>query len=169
MSKVLIVIDPQDFQDTEFAEPKEELEKAGHKITIASTHKGLCFGALGSKVESDIAIKDAKAKDYDAIIFIGGPGSAIYFDNKPALELIKQMNKDRKIIGSICIAPVTLALAGILKGKKATVFPTQSKAIESRGAKYLKEPVVVDGNIVTADGPSSARLFGKTLVKLLGK
>jgi len=71
-------------------------------------------------------------------------------------------------VGAICIAPGILARAGILKDKKATVFPSEIETLKREGAHYSALPVVIDGKIVTADGPEAAEGFGKALVKTLG-
>jgi len=72
------------------------------------------------------------------------------------------------VVGAICIAPGILARAGILKGRKATVFPSEIEALKRNGAFYTALPVVIDGRIVTASGPEAAEEFGKALVKTLG-
>ncbi|MEN6511444.1 MAG: DJ-1/PfpI family protein, partial [Chloroherpetonaceae bacterium] len=69
----------------------------------------------------------------------------------------------------ICLAPVILANAGILKGKKATVSGTESKTIEVKGAKYTEPGVTIDGLIVTANAPRASRRFGQAIVELLKK
>jgi len=74
-----------------------------------------------------------------------------------------------KVIGAICIAPVTLANAGLLKGRKATVWASEKARIETKGAIYTGADVQVDDNIVTANGPNAAKAFGEALLKLLAK
>ena len=73
-----------------------------------------------------------------------------------------------KLVASICSAGGILANAGILKGRKATVFPAEIALIKSKGAVYTDTGVVVDGNLVTADGPEHAKIFGEAIVKALG-
>ncbi|MDD1666685.1 MAG: DJ-1/PfpI family protein, partial [Methanomicrobiales archaeon] len=67
---------------------------------------------------------------------------------------------------AICLSPVVLARAGVLSGKKATVFRTADSVAEMRkgGADLRGEPVVVDGRFVTANGPAVARRFGEAVV-----
>ena len=66
-------------------------------------------------------------------------------------------------MAAICIAPVTLANAGLLKGRKATVYQSQTDALVRGGAHYTKAAVQVDGRIITADGPDSATRFGEAI------
>ena len=73
-----------------------------------------------------------------------------------------------KPLGAICVSPTILANAGVLKGRNATVWPSQSKALVSGGATYTAQPVETDGPIITADGPASATRFGEAIASALG-
>ena len=115
----------------------------------------------------DLRTPEINTTIYDSVVFVGGGGSKLLFNNEFAIKIAREMNKKRKIIAAICLAPVILANAGILDGKKATVAGTMAKTIENKGAKYTGPGVTVDGNIVTANAPKSSRLFGQTIGKLL--
>jgi len=77
------------------------------------------------------------------------------------------MNNQNKIVSAICFAPVILANAGVLRGKKATVCGTEAKVIEDRGAQYMGPGVTVDGNIITGNAPKASKLFGQKINDLL--
>ncbi len=165
---VLLIIAQNGFRDEEYFKPKQILESAGYKVVTASAQAGLARGKLGGTTQADISIKDVKVEEYAGIIFIGGPGAADYFVDKTALDLAKEAYEKDKVVGAICIAPGILARAGILKGKKATVYPSELDTLKNKGAHYINRPVVVDGKIITANGPDAAESFGKEIVKLLG-
>ncbi len=167
--KVVIIIAKNNFRDEELLEPKAILEKNGAAVTIASSSLKESKGMLGAKVSPDILFTDIAVGDYDAVIFVGGTGSSEYWDNPTAHTIAKVANKANKIVGAICIAPVTLAKAGLLKGKKATTYSSTVNDIKSEGANYTGEGVERDGNIITADGPASAKKFGEAIVKALQK
>lgn len=167
--RVLMIIAPKNFRDEELEEPRRELEGAGASVTIASKKVGSIRGMLGARVESEIALEEIKVEDYDAIIFVGGIGASTYFNDKRALSIAKEAFEKGKKICAICIAPVTLANAGVLKGKRATSFEGEYKRIlEREGAIYTGNAVEVDGNVITAFGPAAAREFGQTIAKELG-
>ncbi|UWG95818.1 DJ-1/PfpI family protein [Dehalobacter sp. DCM] len=168
MAKVLFVVAPQQFRDEELFYPREALEKCGHEISVASNKLGLCHGTLGGCVNADLLLKDAVAVDYDAVIFVGGGGSEVYFQDPDALKLAMKMVIDGKITAAICIAPVILANAGLLNGRKATVFESEINTIQNKGASYSGPGVAQDGNIITADSPNSALQFGEKLCEVLG-
>jgi protease I len=166
--KVLLIIAPQNFRDEELLHTKEELERVGAKTTIASTKTGEVRGMLGARVTPDIKLDQVKVDDYDVVVFVGGSGSAVYFDDKQAISIASEAFSKGKKVCAICIAPVILANAGVLKGKRATAFPDDSvPKIKSKGATYTGKSVEVDGNIITANGPAAAREFGRTIAREL--
>ncbi|MCK6463190.1 MAG: DJ-1/PfpI family protein [Candidatus Pacebacteria bacterium] len=167
MAKIVMIIAPERFRDEELFVTKEELEKAGHEIVIASSVKGICPGSRGGFATATMTLNEVQASDYDAVVFVGGGGSKIYYANQEALRIAKEMHKKKTVVAAICLAPVILANAGILKGKNATVAGTESKTIEGKGAKYTEPGVTVDGNIVTGNAPKSSRLFGQKINELL--
>lgn len=171
---VLMVVAPKDFEDVEFYIPKTLLEINGANITVAST-TSKALGLKGSTCTTDIMISNAKAKDYDAIVIVGGTGViSSLWDDKDLRNLLKDANKEKKIIAAICAAPPILARAGILKDKKATMFPWSDgiKELTNNGVKYVDKEVVVSGNIVTGRNPDASVAFGLKLceeLKILGK
>lgn len=167
MKKAVMIIAPEDFRDEELFEPKEILEKCSVEVKIASVSLDVAVGKLGAKVKPDMLLKEIKAKDFDAVIFVGGIGASRYFDDQQAHDLARGALKENRVVAAICIAPVILARAGLLKDKRATVFSSEEKEIKGRGAKYSGRPVERDGNIITAAGPFAATEFGKEIAKAL--
>lgn len=167
MKRVLIVIASENFRDEEYATPRKLLESAGAKVTVASSKLAPSKGMLGAVVKPDLLLKDAKAADFDAIVFVGGSGAKEYWSDATAHALAKEFHAAGKPTSAICIAPVTLANAGVLKGKSATSWPDVVAKVAAKGAAMQSQGCVADGNVITADGPESAEAFGKALVKAL--
>ncbi len=165
--KVLMIIAANGFQDEEFGQPYNLLTRLGATVRIACSRKDKARGKFGREVTPDFALPECKADDYDAVIFIGGPGASEYFNSVAAHTLAREAVAKGKVLGAICIAPAILANAGVLKGKNATVFPSEEDRLVNQGAKLTKQNVVVDGKIVTAPGPQAAREFAETLAKLM--
>lgn len=127
----------------------------------------------------DIYIEDMNPKDigqYDALILIGGSGVYDRVTGKiddpnmeKVIEIVKEANRQGKIIGAICAAPAILAKAGILNGKEATIYPSLEYILGENGAEYVKKDVVVSGNIITAKNPNVADEFARTIAEKLGK
>jgi len=172
MATILFVIAGKDFQDYELLETKRVIEQA-HECVIVSAKKGQCDGSFGTKINASLSCADALAQidSFQAVVYIGGGGALALLDVPEALDLARQAQRKRKILAAICIAPVILAKAGILEGVNATVWDdgngTQTRLIKKGGATVLPQHVVVDGSVITADGPQAARDFGKAILKAL--
>ena len=165
--KILMIIAPEGFRDEEFSEPKEVFESEGFEVTVASKGARIAKGKLGSTADVDMDISEADVDDFDAVVFVGGPGAAVYFDDPVAHRIAKDAFIRGKVVAAICIAPSILANAGVLEGRKATSFESESGNINAKSGGYTGESVTVDGKVVTANGPGAATKFGKEIVKLL--
>ncbi|MCL6589012.1 MAG: DJ-1/PfpI family protein [Firmicutes bacterium] len=170
---VALIIAEKNFRDEEYQTPKEMLEQAGVKVFTVSTSLKKAIGKLGMEAQPDLLISALDKQGLDALIFVGGGGSSQYFKDPTAHSLAWKFFNQGKIVGAICIAPVILAEAGILKGIKATVFPDGKNILEEKGAVYTGKMVEIDRTapsgaiVITGAGPEAAPEFGRELVKLL--
>jgi len=165
--KVAFIIAEKMFRDEEYQVPKEILMKNGIGVLTASTSKVEAIGKLGMLVKPDLLVSELQLQNLDGVIFIGGLGSEQYFDDLTAHRLAQEALMQEKLVGAICIAPVILARAGVLTGKKATVYPDGAEDLKQGGADYTASEVEVCGRIITANGPAAAERFAEELVKLL--
>lgn len=167
MAKVVMLIAHEGFRDEELFDTKAELEKAGHKVTVASTALTPARGMIARKAEVDVLL-DKVGTEYDAIVFVGGSGAAQFYTNAKAIDLARKYYSANKVVAAICIAPGILAKARILNHRKATCFHGEcDQMIEASGGECTGEAVEVDGKIITADGPGSAREFGRAIAAAL--
>jgi len=167
VKKVVMIIAQENFRDEELFVPKEILEQHGTEVLIASTSLNPAKGTLGGKAQVNILVWDIDMKNFAALIFVGGSGAAQYWDDPLAHKLIKDALALEKVVAAICIAPVTLAKAGILKGRRATVFVSEAAQLKANGANYTGSGVEKDGKIITASGPAAAKDFGEEILKAL--
>ena len=170
--KIVIIIAFRDFKDEEYFVPQEIFDKAGAEIKVASNRLGVAQGVEGGEVNVDIKLSDLNVSEFDAIVFIGGAGAPKNLDNQDSYRIAKDAVAQNKLLCAICISPAILAKAGVLKGKRATVWTSAlnkkaKKALEENGAIYQKDPIVQDGKIITADGPSVAKEFAEKIIDLL--
>lgn len=164
---VLIVVAPEGFRDEEYFEPKKVLEDKGFDVVTASVGRvSKAIGKLGGETDVDIDITEVNPEDFQAIVFVGGPGAKVFQKDDQVHDIIRTFYYGGKLIGAICIAPIILAYAGILEGRNATVWNedgTSSSIIEDNGGNYVDIEVVRDGNIITANGPEAAKEFAEKI------
>jgi len=173
---IVYFIAPKDFRDEEYFIPVKLLEQFGSVVKTASTCqlRELAVGALGGEAKIEALAGSIKSSDFDALVIAGGPGALKYLDNEKIYSVIREFVKTGKLVAAVCIAPVILAHANVLQGKKVTVWNTPLeqrpvKELARAGALYLNQPVVVDGSIITANGPEQAQKFGKAIIDWFGR
>lgn len=170
--KIAIVIAFREFRDIEYFIPRNILAGSGAQIVAVSSEKGAAIGADGGEVEVRLTPDEFQIENFDAVVFIGGPGMGKKIDDAGFQKIAKEAVQNNKVLAAICIAPALLAKAGVLKGKKAVVWSapldkSAVKILKEEGAEYLAEDVVVDGKIVTASGPPAAKKFAETIIEIL--
>jgi protease I len=171
--KIAMIIAFKDFRDEEYLITKEILQAHGARISTVSTENGKAIGVFGATANVDVLIKNLDVKNFEIVLFIGGDGMVKHIDDASFHRVAIDVTRARKILGAICVAPCVLAKAGVLANKRATVWHSQIdkttvKILEEAGAIFVDEPVVVDGNVITANGPASAQEFAQRLTEMLG-
>jgi protease I len=167
---IALVIAFRNFQSEEYKQTKRELGHSGFSVTTVSTKTGLAKADDGSFAKVEKTIFKLKISDYDAIILIGGQGAHSELDKESIYSVMRNAYNQGKIVGAICYSPRILAKAGLLQGKRATGWNEDNgleEIFRMYGVLYISEPVVIDDRIVTADGPESAKMFGKAISNLL--
>jgi protease I len=170
--KIVMILAFRNFRDEEYFTPREVLERAGAQIKTASNQKGQALGADGGEINVDLLVSEINPAEFDAIVFIGGPGCLNALDNEESYKVVRETISQKKVLASICISPLILAKAGVLDGKRATVWSSSMdrspiNVLQERGAIYEDKNVVIDGKIITGNGPAAAQEFGEKIVELL--
>ncbi|WP_225197556.1 type 1 glutamine amidotransferase domain-containing protein [Gluconobacter oxydans] len=158
-------------EEIELTGPQEALEKAGATVTVISLKAGE-FQAVNkdiypsNKIRADLAIADAKAEDYDALLLPGGLASPDALRlNKDVVAFAKAFVKANKPIAAICHGAQTLIEVGELKGRTVTSWPAIRTDLENAGASWVDNEVVVDGPYVFSRCPDDIPAFNKAMLK----
>lgn len=168
--KILMIVAKQGFRDEEFDVPFNYFEEKDVNVDVASTESGQCTGKYGMMTFANLSFEDVDIDEYEAVIVVGGPGSRDLVGDKLLEKILSYAYEKKKIIAAICYAPVILAKAGLLKGKKATVWnedSAQENILKSSGANYMDDTVIVDENIVTARDYKAALEFSGRIYKMI--
>ena len=169
MKRVLLIIAQRNYQDLELSGTRDVLLEAGFAVELASSKAGECRGKFGGIEQADFALRDVVVKEYDCIAFIGGPGAAAFASDPEALRIANEAARAELPLGAICIAPIILAKARVLEGRRVTAWDgdgRQSTLLTQYGATFTGDSVSVDGRIVTGNGPDAAQEFGRALVRM---
>lgn len=175
MKKIAMIIAPKGYQDVEFGTPYRYFKDKGATVDVYSTKKGTAVGSLGGTFNVEHTLSELNVSNYNAIVFIGGPGTPLVRSDNNSGRIAKETVAANKTLGAICWSPTILAKAGLLKGKNATVWygpdsefeMLTSEYLAEQGAKYTGQDVTVDGNIITADGPPAAQKYAEAIWKKL--
>jgi protease I len=152
--KVIMIRAPQYYCDEELFHIRAALAKKNVGLVVASTTTAEALGErLGVKIKPDITIHEVDMKEFVGIVIGSGTGcKESLWQDENLRKIVKLAYAQNKFVAAGCNAPVVLARAGILKERRATVFPNNENIMELKNAAavYKNEPVVVDGNIITS-------------------
>lgn len=153
------------FEEIEAVTVADILRRAGLETCFVSMGEELeVKGAHEMTVRADCMFKDADYTVCDMIVLPGGlPGAYNLRDHRGLGKEISEFEKKGKGLAAICAAPLVFGNMGILKGKKATIYPGMEA--ELKGAEYIPFPVVRDANIITSQGPATAMRFALAIVE----
>jgi protease I len=163
-----MIIPRKKFCDEEYISSKQILEKYGISCKVASSSLSPAIGLDGTMVFPDLQVKNLDSSVYNAFLLVGGIGCREYWHDKFIHLLLNNAHSDGKLLCAICLAPVILANAGILKGKRATAHPSATDYLKFKGVKYSSKPVEHERNIITANGPDATEEFANKITKTLG-
>ena len=170
--RIVMVVADKDFTDHEYFDTRAVFDRVGAKVLVCSPSGTLAVSHNGRQLPVDSRIESVSPMQLDAIVVVGGAGVVSSLLNSSSLlKLVADAEHAGKLVAAICIAPMVLAKAGLLRGVTATCYsdPTVVRQLKANGASYVDKKVVVTGRIVTANGPSASTEFGQTIAKLLGK
>jgi 4-methyl-5(b-hydroxyethyl)-thiazole monophosphate biosynthesis len=151
------------FEEIEAVTIIDVLRRGEVAVTTASLGGKHVRGSHDIAIEADALLERVNVADYDALVLPGGPASKTLREDARAQAAIKQAAAEGKLVAAVCAAPTALEAAGVLRGKRATVYP--GDALPS--AHFVEERVVEDGNIITSRGPATAMAFALKVVERL--
>lgn len=102
------------------------------------------------------------------ILMKGGLGARdAYVASSLVKDTIKKQEESGKYVAAICAAPTALISFGVGLNKQLTCYPALSDSFTGKDYKYVDETVVVDGKLVTSQGPFTSYAFALKLAELL--
>ena len=169
MTKKVALFIENGSEELEFIAPLDIMRRANLEVDlISANNEDFITSSHNVKIIADKKINEVNnILDYDAIVIPGGmPGSTLLRDNKKIIEFYQKMYNSGKLVAAICAAPIVLSAAGITDDKEVTSYPGFDEEINYKNYNSDKA-VVIDKNVITAQGPAVAILFGYEIVNYL--
>lgn len=164
---VALVIGPGAFRDEEYTIPRSRLLASGFRVVTAGRLLGPTRGELGAEATCERLVSDLDPRALAAVVFAGGEGSRVYWDDPRAHRLAAGTLDAGGVAAGICLGVGALAGAGLLRGRRATAHASARGFLAAAGAYLTSEPVEIDGRVVTGRDPLAAPEFAETLVRVL--
>jgi 4-methyl-5(b-hydroxyethyl)-thiazole monophosphate biosynthesis len=160
MKRVLVPL-AEGFEELEAVTIIDILRRAGIEVVVASLAGGSVTGSHGIRPLAALA-----EQDFDMIALPGGrPGAEHLKKDARIAEIVRRLHAKGRPVAAICAAPMVLAAAGILDGRRATSFP--GFLDDAARSTVVDDAVVVDRGVITSRGPGTALDFALTLVEEL--
>jgi len=170
--RTILIMATDGFEQSELFGPREILLGLGATVLLAAPTlapiQATVLDDPGKVIRPDLTIDEARVESFEALIL---PGGVINPDalrtNVRAIALIKAFVAAGKPVGAICHGPWLLVEADVLRGRRATCWPSIRTDLRNAGAQLVDEPAVTDGCIVTSRKPDDVPDFTQSLVRLI--
>lgn len=150
------------FEETEAVTTIDLFRRAGLEVVTAGIPATRIKSAHGIEISADTRLDGLNLDEFDALVLVGGyPGYVNLGKSTNVMNAIKKFDQGNKLIAAICASPCILAKAGVLDSKKATIYPGMEREIPRPRANR----VVVDGNVITSQGPGTSAEFALAIIE----
>jgi protease I len=171
--KVAILI-TEGFEEVEMLKPRQALDEAGAETQIVSPKNSKVrawnMTDWGKEYPVDVALDDAIAGDFQALVLPGGVMNPDKLRMEPkAVAFVKAFFDAGKPVAVICHGPWTVIEAGAASGKRITSWPSLKTDLRNAGARWVDEEVVVDGNLISSRKPDDIPAFNREMIKLFAR
>ena len=168
----IAVLATEGFEESELKVPAATLRAAGAEVIIVSPQaesiKGWKDKNWGESIPVDLALGQAAAADFDALLLPGGVINPDRLRLEPKAALfVRAFYDESKPIAAICHGPWMLIEANLVRGRRITSWPSLKTDLINAGAEWVDEAVVEDGNIITSRKPDDIPLFTEKLMETL--
>jgi protease I len=166
MKKIAVLVEDY-YQVLEVWYPYFRLREEGLETVLVGTGKKEYKSKEGYPAAAEASIKEVKAADFDGVVIPGGYAPDMLRRFPEINAFVKEMNRQNKLVASICHGGWVLASAGVLKGRKATSFSAIKDDVVNAGAQFFDREVVVDRNLITSRSPYDLPAFCREMIRFL--
>lgn len=170
MTKVLVPI-ADDTEEMEAVTVIDVLRRAQVEVCVASVmpQRKEITASRGVRIVADVLLSDCTAQTWDMIALPGGmPGASHLHDSAPLVQLLREQIASGRWVAAICASPaVVLGRHHLIPHATATCYPAFQQELSEQIKSLNQERVVVDGKLITSQGPGTAVEFALQLVEAL--
>ena len=165
----IAILAEEDFEDAELIVTMRMMKNVGAKVVIVGSGSQESYrGKRGNAtIVVDATADRVKAEDFDAVIVPGGYAPDRMRLYQSMIDLVRKAHDLGKLIAAICHGPQLLLSAGIVNGRRVTSWPSVAVDVKNAGAKWVDEPVVRDGNLITSRKPADLPRFNEAIIEAL--
>jgi protease I len=171
--RVAFLVANSGVEQVELTTPWKQLGDAGAETVLVAPEKGSVQAfnndvEKGDSFDADLAVADARASDFDALVLPGGTTNPDQLRmDQDAVAFVKAFADAGKPVAAICHGPWTLVEAEVVAGRTLTSYPSIRTDLRNAGAHVVDEEVVVDGNVITSRSPDDLPAFCAQLIQQL--
>ena len=167
--KRIAILVEEGFEDSELVEPLKAMKDAGARVVVVGSGSQESYrGKRGrAAIKVDVTANKVSAQDFDAIIVPGGYAPDQMRLHQSMIDLVREAHGSGKVVAAICHGPQLLISADILRGHRVTSWPSVAVDLKNAGADWVDEPLVQDGNLITARKPADLPRFNKAIMEAL--
>ncbi|MBC7902628.1 MAG: type 1 glutamine amidotransferase [Gemmatimonadaceae bacterium] len=172
--KKVAILTENGFEEVELTSPKKALEDAGAEVKIVSPVKGKVKAwdndHWSIELDVDIALEEAKAEDFDALLIPGGVINPDKMRKNPAcVEFAQHFLETGKPVAAICHGPQLLIETGLINGRNMTSYISIRTDLINAGVMWVDKEVVTDNGLVTSRSPKDLEAFNEKIVEEIGE
>jgi len=167
--KRIAILAEEGFEDSELIEPLRAMKNVGARVIVvgSGSHESYRGKRNKARIKVDITADKVNGNDFDAIIIPGGYAPDRMRLSQSMVDMVKRAFDSGKVVAAICHGPQLLISADIVRGRRVTSWPSVAVDLINAGAKWVDEPVVRDGNLITARKPADLPRFNKAIIDAL--
>jgi len=167
--KIAIMVD-REYQELEVWYPYYRLKEEGAVVTLVGPQAAQTYPSkLGYPCRSDVAAKDVRGGDFDAVVVPGGWAPDFMRRDAGMVRFIRECAKAKIVLAAICHGGWMLCCTEALRGRRATSFMAIEADMRNAGAAWVDEECVVDGNLITARKPDDLPAFCGAIIAALSR
>lgn len=164
----VVVLAADFFEESELIYPVLRLREEGYSVAVAGVGTAPVRGKSGyGPYPVDVAVDDLDPAEVDALVVPGGFAPDLLRRSPAVLDLVAKVDAEGKPVAFVCHGAWVGVSAGIVKDRRLTSVSAIRDDLRNAGANWVDEPVVVDGNLVTAQLPRDLGAWMRAFIAAL--